>query len=188
MSNLEQNPANEVEVRVSDANRVPMTLPMQRLEAPEIPGHHCHWMRGDAARIQQAMRAGYEFVTGDEILVNNLDVGGDASKTGNTDMGTRVSVLASVGGDGEIGNDGQPGRLYLMKIKQEWFEKDQGILAQRNADIAESIRGGTLDAGKNGETQGDIAARYARLEGRTQAPQKPLPRNMFTPKTSPRSP
>lgn len=182
----ETNPANEVERRVTDATRVPMSLPQQRLSAPEIPGYFTYWMKGEPGRISQALNAGYEWVGNDELLINNFDLGGDASKTGNSDMGSRVSVLAAVGGT-EVGADGQPLRLYLMKIKSEWRQQDLARQAEQSESIADAIRGGTLGAGEApgaGETQADIAQRYVRSNGKTAAPRNRPARTMFHPKSS----
>jgi hypothetical protein len=39
-----------------------MSLPLQKLEMPKIPGFHTHWMRAEESRVRQAMRAGYTYV------------------------------------------------------------------------------------------------------------------------------
>lgn len=169
------NPANSVERPVAERKRVPMTLPVLKLEVPEIPGYHLHWMEGTMQRIGQAERAGYEFVDESEVQINNSLLGGDATKSGNTDMGSRVSVIAGK----EIGGDGQPVRLYLMKQKQEWYEEDQKILERRNTSIAEtltaSFRRGQVGGRAEGETDEDLGRRYVNPV-RTKVP------DFFTPK------
>jgi len=134
------NPANEVETSMTTRTRVPMSLPMLKLEVPEIPRYHLHWMRGDAQRIAQAQRAGYEFVDNDEIDVNNSGLADDASASGNQDMGTRVSLVSG----GASTHDGQPGRLYLMKIKEEFWQEDQKVIEDRNEELAQVMRGGDV--------------------------------------------
>lgn len=136
----QRNPANSVETSLESRSRVPMSMPQLKLAVPEIPGYHLHWMRGDAGRIAQAQRAGYEFVNHDEVNVTNTGLADDAGESGNTDLGTRVSVIAGR----ESGPDGQPGRLYLMKIRQEFWEEDQQLLEDRNESIAAALRGGKI--------------------------------------------
>lgn len=137
-----QNPANSPET--ADRGRIPMSLPQQKLQVPDIPGYHLHWMIGTQARIAQAIKAGYEFVDPEEVNVVNTGLADSASASGNTDMGSRVSVLAGIG----LGTDGTAERLYLMKIKQEWWEADQKLLEDRNEQIAAALRSGR-DTGMN---------------------------------------
>ena len=102
------NPANETgqdAVSTVQRRRIPMSLPQMRLEVPEgcCPGFHLHWFVGTPNRIQRAQDAGYEFVSRGEVFVNNKDLAGDVTQSGNTDLGDRVSI---VDGDG-TGVDGQ---------------------------------------------------------------------------------
>jgi hypothetical protein len=115
-----------------------MSMPMQKLSVPDIPGYHLHWMIGTPARIAQAQRAGYTFVDEDEADVVNTSLGDSASRSGNTDMGSRVSVIASR----DTGEDGKEQRLYLMKIPLEYWEEDQAALESKNEQVAASLRGG----------------------------------------------
>ena len=131
----EANPSNVRSTRVDEATRIPMSVPQQRLAAPEIPGYHCHWFL--TRNVQRALRAGYEFVDPEEAEVNNFNLADDAALTGGSDMGTRVSVTA---GRGSVDN-GQAELLYLMKIRQEWWEKDQQAMEDRNNQVAAALRG-----------------------------------------------
>lgn len=145
---------------VAERQRIPLTLPVQKFAVPEIPGYHLHWFRGTPERLAQAERAGYEFVNEDEVDINSVQLGGDATKGGNTDLGTRVSVVAG-GGDTE---GGQPTRMYLMKQKMEWYVEDQKLLENRNDGVAEALtaafRTGTVGGKADGETSADMAQRY----------------------------
>ena len=154
------NPANVEEPFVIPADFQAMSLPKGRLAAPERPGWHRHWFRGSPDRLAQARKAYYQFVDPDSIGLNNFDLGGDASQSGNTDLGTRVSVVA---GD-DLDNSGQPSRLYLMECRQELFEESQRILAERNETIATALRGGQMGAGagETGETAYDAQQRYVK--------------------------
>lgn len=131
------SPANVVEKAVATRDRIPMSLPQMKLAVPEIPGWHLHWMAGTPERLAQAQRAGYVFVEDDEVNVSNPDLAGSASKTGNQDMGSRVSLVSGAGSA-----DGQASRLYLMKIKEEFWQQDQKQLEDRNEQIAATLRGG----------------------------------------------
>ena len=55
----------------TERQRIPMSLPMQKLAVPELEGYHLHWMLGTTTRINQALRAGYEFVDPSEVDVVN---------------------------------------------------------------------------------------------------------------------
>ena len=145
------NPANLPEKKKSDAVRVPMSLPNQKLSVVEIPGMHCHWMAGNSGRIQQALRGGYSFVTPEEVNLTEVGIGNDAAGDGNTDLGSRVSVVG--------GADGM--RLYLMKIPQELWEQDQMAYGQRQEQIASQIRG---DKGFTAPDQ-DSSQRYRPSRG-----------------------
>lgn len=149
--------------------RIPMSTPRQKLSVPEIPGYHLHWMRGTPERIQQALEGGYEFVDAKETSTNNFSLGGNATKEGSTDMGTRVSVLA--GGD-DLGEGGQPLRLYLMKIREEWHQEDTLAQGEHSERLRAALRAGKMGAEKD-TSPGDTAARYV---GQQTSP------NMFTPK------
>lgn len=131
MEKPETNPANKEPEKKRD--RVPMTLPLRKLELPEITGYHLHWMSDRAGRIEQALRAGYEFVTPEDIgALNRTELGSGLKSTGNHDMGTRVSVIS---GDET---------LYAMKIKEEWFREDQQLLVDRNEAITDTLLRGTV--------------------------------------------
>ena len=135
------NPANSPK-QVS-RTRIPMSSPQQKLSVPDIPGFHLHWMLGGAARISQALAGGYEFVDPSEVDLGTRGIADNASAEGSTDLGSRVSVSAGSG----LGEDGAPERLYLMKIKQEWWTADQLALEDRNEQIAATLRGGRTVGG-----------------------------------------
>ena len=150
------NPANEVVVAEVPDNYIPMSVPTLRLQVPPKAGYFRYWFRGDANRIQRAMQAGYKFVHPDDVRINNFDLGGSASNSGNTDLGTRVSVTS---GD-DVGPDGNPNRLYLMEIPLELYERGQKHLEERNDQVAAALRSGLL--GADGEDSGDKKARYSK--------------------------
>lgn len=156
----QQNPANETETFVIPSDFIPMSMPRERLSVPERPGWHRHWFRGSPDRLARAQEAYYQFVDPNTVYTANMDVAGDGAQAGNSDMGTRYSVVA---GD-DLDHSGQPSRLYLMECRQELFEESQRILAERNESIATALRGGQIGAGapETGETSYDAQQRYVK--------------------------
>ena len=163
------NPANSKDRGSLPKGYQPMSAGIKKLEVPEREGYHRRWFRGDAGRIARAQRAGYTFVHPDDVDINNTSLGDDTDLSGNTDMGTRVSVIA---GD-DLDRTGQPGRLYLMECPEELYEYSRDLIADRNEGVAEALRGGKIGAGQEGETSSDVGQRY--VKGKTP--------DLFIPKT-----
>ena len=142
------NPADASNMpSATERTRVPMSVPVAHLAVQEIPGYHLHWFNGTPQRIQRALQGGYEFVEQGEVQVNNRTLGSDAATDGNTDLGSRVSIVAGT----DIGLDGQPVRLYLMKIKEEWWQADQKALVgdgSRLDGVRKSLLGGMIGSEK----------------------------------------
>lgn len=138
----------------AERKRIPMSVPVQKLEVADIPGFHLHWFNSDPSRLQRALDGGYEFVDEREVKINNVSLGGDSAVSGSTDMGSRVSVVSGQ----ELGKDGQPARLILMKIKQEWWEEDQAVIEARNTKVRDALVGGMI--GAENDRPGDTQHRY----------------------------
>ena len=153
------NPSNRPEQAAAERKRIPMSVPVQRLEAPDIPGYHLHWFTSSPERLSRAVDGGYEFVDEKECGINNTSLGGTSTRTGNTDMGSRVSIVSGQ----ELGKDGQPMRLVLMKIKLEWYEEDQKLVEGRNQKVVNTLLGGMATGA------GDTSHRYVD-QARTQIP------------------
>lgn len=134
----------------------PMSVGQRRLEVPPIDGYHLHWFRGSSANLIRAQQAGYEFVDKDEVSLNDFDIAGVGDGNKGTDLGSRVSVIS---GD-DVGQEGQAGRLYLMKCRQELYDYAQGLLAKQVDLTAEALRGGSIGAGQGGESRTDTSKRY----------------------------
>lgn len=126
----------------AERRRIPMSVPVLKLETAAIPGYHLHWFNNDPSRLQRALDGGYEFVDEREIKINNVSLGGTSAVTGNTDLGTRVSIVSGQ----EVGKDGQPARLILMKIKQEWWDEDRKVLEEKSKQVRDSLLGGMVGA------------------------------------------
>lgn len=150
------NPASAPRREATSAGRIPMSVPQLKLEAPDIPGFHCHWMLGTEARITQAKRAGYTFVEPDEVALNYRGIGDDPTEGGNTDMGSLVSVVAG----GDVDRGGNAVRLVLMKLRSEWWDDDQRALEKSSDALIEALKAGRISAAEAGETQADQKTRY----------------------------
>jgi hypothetical protein len=165
-----QNPTVTPGKTVEERKRIPLSVPQRKLEVPDIPGYKLRWFRGTAQRLAQAERAGFVFVSEDEVQLNSVSLGGDATKAGNSDMGSRVSVIEG----GETDGQGQAIRMYLMKQKMEHFLEDQRIGQDRNDSVADALVGtyktGQIGAGQQGESKEDIDARYVD-KSRTKIPE-----------------
>jgi hypothetical protein len=149
------NPGTKTDaVGAVERKRIPMSVPVQRLEVPDLPGYHLHWFNGTGERLQRAIDGGYEFVDEREVKINNVSLGGDSASSGSTDMGSRVSVVSGQ----EVGKDGQPTRMILMKLKQEWWDEDQKLVEARNSKVRDSLLGGMI--GAENDRPGDAQHRY----------------------------
>ena len=163
MALKELNPASRSAETSAERKRIPMSVPVQRLEVPDLPGYHLHWFLSTPERLQRAMDGGYEFVDEREMKINNVSLGGDSAASGSTDMGSRVSIVSGQ----EVGKDGQPTRLILMKIRQEWWDEDQQLIEARNTKVRDSLLGGMI--GAEHDKRGDSQHRYVD-KARTQIP------------------
>lgn len=124
--------------------------PTQKLAVAEIPGFVLHWFRNEPDRIARALEAGYQFVTRTEVSVPQVGVGTSVKVDGNTDLGSRVSVVA-----GGTGGDGQPSRLILMKLPEALRREDEDAQFQRSEQFIK-----TLSVGQIGADQKDPTGRY----------------------------
>jgi hypothetical protein len=143
------NPANkDVEPKRNRKNRIPMSVPMRKLEVPEISGYHLHWIK--ESNIPRALQAFYEFVDFNEVPVNQRGVGTDTEMTGNTDLGSRVSIAAGVGADN------RPERLVLMKLAEEYWLEDRLAIDTRHAQMLEGIFRGEKILDKDEGVSADV--------------------------------
>ena len=152
-----RNPAEGQPTRLREPDRIPMSVPHQRLAVPEIPGYHLHWMLGTTERILQARRAGYDFVSPEEVEMHSAGIADGPTTNGSTDMGSQVSVVAG----GRMSEQGQPVRLILMKLPLKYWDEDQKLLEKRSDELVAALRAGQLNAAQAGETEGDRRLRYA---------------------------
>lgn len=132
-------------VKEQASGRIPMSAPQLKLLLPSIPGYHSHWLNDTSGRIAAALQGGYEFISAEEVHVNSRDLGGDPASSGQTDMGSRVSVV--VGSD-ERGN---PLRAYAMKIREEWYKADQAAIQARTDGVEDAMRQGKTSGGQGAD-------------------------------------
>jgi hypothetical protein len=139
-----------------------MSVPLRKLEVPDLEGYHLHWIRG--SDIPRAIAAWYEFVDYDEVPVNQRNPGVDTEVSGNTDLGSRVSIAAGTGADS------RPERLYLMKLQMQYWLEDRRKVDERNAGVMGSIFRGEkiINDSPTGQRRGDNSMDYVDME-RTKA-------------------
>jgi hypothetical protein len=158
------NPSVDMnKVVAGNRKRIPMSVPLQRLEVPEIPGYHLHWFL--EKNIPRALQAAYEFVSSDEVPVNQMGVGTHGSISGSADLGSRVTVHSGVS---ELA---KPEYLTLMKLKNEFWEEDRKAIDAKNAGLMSGIfRDEQIQDSPNNPVSGqDQDLRYVKT-ARTSAP------------------
>lgn len=160
------NPSNSQTLKVTDDTRISMSVPRMMLEVPPIEGYVMHWFADRPGRINRAMQAGYEFVNRDEVQLNNMGLASDMTVDGNTDLGTRISI------HGGVTDNGSSERMYLMKIKKEWYNKDMDLREQSADRIVQTLKTGSIGA----DHARDPAQRYAKgVENLFTRKKKPVP-------------
>jgi hypothetical protein len=138
------NPASTPAAQAPRRKRIPMSVPLQKLQVDELPGFHLHWFR--ETNVPRAMDAGYEIVHREEIHVNQHGIATSRDLSGNTDLGSTVSIIGT-----PASSEGAAERLILMKIKEEWYREDRKLLNDRNAQIMGAIFGDEKIIGPEGK-------------------------------------
>lgn len=131
------NPANPNAVATPqpERRRIPLSVPRRKLEVDPIKGYVLYWFL--EKNTMAALDAGYEFVDRDEVRLNQTGQASSTDSSGNTDLGSRVSVI----GNPPDPSSGimTPERLVLMKIREDWWLEDRKILDDRNAHVIDTI-------------------------------------------------
>lgn len=125
-------------------NRIPMSVPTQRLEVQTIPGWRLYWFKEENC-ARAYCDSHYEFVTNDEVALNRISIAGWSGSSGNTDLGTGVSIV------GGTTQSGAPQRLVLMKLPMEYFKEDQQLLMQKSVERLSGVFEGEKIFGEDGE-------------------------------------
>lgn len=135
--------------------RVSMSVPSMKMAVPHIPGYVLYWFNDDEGRVERALRSSYQFVESDEVALHDFSLAGDSTKSGNQDLGTRVSMLVG------LTRDGRPMRAYLMKIREEIWKIDQKLGQERNDKVAAALKSGRIGANAEGApTDADFSHSY----------------------------
>lgn len=170
------NPANTPASITTGKDRIPLSVPQMKLEMPEIPGFVCQWFVDRPGRIQRALRAGFEFVSPDEIGLNVSNVANDRGGSGSTYLGSsRVSLF------GEIDSGGKALDQFLMKQKREFYDADQKVREDRNEQVAKALRGGYDVQGNPHDSAADQGTRTVGQFGggkRVKMPELFIPRHL----------
>ncbi len=103
-----------------------------------IPGFATRWFTDEGnsgVRINAARRSGWDFVTRDEVALN------DSLTPLNTNLGDHVTMVVNPHAEG-----GKPELGYLMKIPQELFDRYQNERENTvHANIEHALRAGAMN-------------------------------------------
>lgn len=116
--------------------RTPFGAGKLRLGVTKIPGYHMHWIADYAGRLEEAEGNGYEYVTNDEV---KLSRGSDSASQ-------RVSRVNGVHDNGRVLT------LWLMKIREDWYEENQQYYLERVRKVERQIKSGYIDGKRSPET------------------------------------
>jgi len=132
-----------------------MSVPLRKLEVPDLPGWHLHWFL--EKNVPRAIQAAYEFVDFRELPINSTGIG-TSLEGGSADLGDRVRVLSGVS---ELSH---PEYLVLMKLREEYWLEDRRAIDERNAARMGSIFRGEkiLDSDELKVSSDDQALRYVK--------------------------
>ena len=108
-----------------------LKVPDEAVKRLEAAGWHLHIFNDAPGRIEEALQAGYEFVTQDEI---GSSVTGVVSR--NKSLSDKVEYLAGTTEKGEGLT------AFLMKIRKEFYDEDQEQLHKRNDYVDQRIKSG----------------------------------------------
>lgn len=103
----------------------------QKLYASPIPGWKLHWASELDGMLESRLGSGWDFVTQAEQAHNPL----------NTDSGGKVSVI------GGSKPSGEPYRMYLLKIPEEWYLQQKKREQQQLDKVNQTIHRGSLNNG-----------------------------------------
>ena len=150
-----KNPDYIADILAGRRKRIPMSSVQRKMEVAAIDGYYLYWAA--EINIPAMMEAGYEFVDRSEVHMVSQALAGDKSLSGNTDLGTRVSMVGSLSGP-----NGGPERAYLMKIRQEWRDEDKAALDAANSRILQGIFKGEQIAAPDGTIRDKGQLEYVR--------------------------
>lgn len=112
-----------------------LTINQEVIKQLDEAGWHLHIFNDTPGRIEEALSAGYEFVTPEEIGSAVTSV-----VSRNTALDDKIKYLV---GSSEEGNGMY---AYLMKTRKEYYNEDQEQLQKRNDYVDNQIRSGKAAA------------------------------------------
>lgn len=124
--------------------RIPMSVPQQRLEVQTIPGWRLYWFKEENV-ARAYCDSHYDFVTNEEVALNRISIAGNPRISGSTDLGSGVSIV------GGTTQSGEPQRLVLMKLPMEFFKEDQERLMHKSVERLSGVFEGEKIFGEDGE-------------------------------------
>ncbi len=113
---------NETRQGIGRRKRVPLGVPVQRLQADVPSGMTGRWANDTPGRIQRALEGGYQFISSDGEVVQDRS-------------GCRSEIVGT-------GRDGGAMKAYLMAIPTVLYEEDQAAKAALNKERMSAIRSG----------------------------------------------
>lgn len=144
------NPTVEKPTKAKDTDLIPMGASELQLAVPEVPGFVLYWFADRPGRIVRAQRQGWVFVKSDEVDIPNFKtIAGDTTVSGNSDLGSRVSVYGHTDERGAVVN------LYLMKISDDKWKELEASREQQSDRVVDAIMGsrigGEQEVGEGGQ-------------------------------------
>ena len=141
MASRQANPADATNTEgPAERKRIPAGAPTLKLAVPEIPGYTLYWFTGK--NVAKAIQGWYEHVKDDEIQLTQTGIGSGLDDAANSGLGTIVERAG-----GGFDDNGQAERLYLMKIKTEWFLEDQKAMTgpdSRLGQLQQNLKKGQI--------------------------------------------
>ena len=135
----ESKPVEKAKAR---KERVPLGILRTKLRADQREGFTRRWINDKPGRLDDAVNAGYGFVSDPD----------DKEKVGD---GSDVAQVAGIGTviSRTVGQheDGRPMRAYLMEIEKETYDGDQEEKTRQVDEKEDSIRRGHDNQGRPGD-------------------------------------
>ncbi|MCX8125831.1 MAG: hypothetical protein N3E40_01625 [Dehalococcoidia bacterium] len=119
--------------------RVPLGIPRLKMQFPERPGYVRRIINDKPGRLEDAVAAGWQFVTYETPGYEDLSTATTAG------LDSRVSRVVGVN------DDGSPMRGYLMEIPEEIYNRDQELKEQFLRQKETGMRSGVDSYGAPGQ-------------------------------------
>ena len=128
---IDRSDRSESREETGRSARVPLGVSRPKLAVPQRQGYVRRWVNDVEGRLSSAEQGGYQFVENQSLQIGAPDV-----DNVNRDLGARTSRVV----DKSTGM-----KAYLMEIKQEYHEEDQGIKMRELDEVDQAIKNGALN-------------------------------------------